>query len=229
MSLNRKPADIIKKLRYFGFGGAMTLLGRRALIASKRGEAFREFLIVLSDPKPTPKALAAAKNHSFRMATLSDLERLSKDPSTNILERDIESFKEGCLCLLQLDGENLVGYTWIVDSRLIDIGWGFHVNVPDDMVYNYNGYTTPEYRGTAYQTLRHMKALDHIRSMGKHRLLGYIDHLNLKSLRGSAKGGYKQIGVLSGTRRGGAVSFELSIQENCWSTGTHAGPRHALL
>lgn len=229
MNLIRKPSEVRKKLGYFGIGGAITLLGRKTMILAQRGECFREFLIVLSEPRPSPKAMAAAKDHTFRMASLSDLEALSKDPASNILDRDLESFKDGCHCLLQMDGEKLVGYTWIVDSRLIDVGWGFHLSLPDDVIYNYNGYTAPEYRGTAYQPLRHLKVLEHVRAWGKYRLLGYVDHLNLKSLHGTAKSGYRRIGVLRGTRRNGQIHFALSIVDDSWSCATHAGPRHAYL
>jgi hypothetical protein len=185
--------------------------------------------MVLSEPRPTPQALAAASQHSFRLATLSDLERLKKDGNSNVFERDIEAFKSGSVCLLQLDGENLVGYTWVADSRLIDVGWGFHLNLPDDMVYNYNGYTAPAYRGTAFQALRHQKVLEHFRTMGKQRLLGYVDHLNFKSIRGGAKSGYQRVGVLRGSRRNGKIRFSLSMCEKSWSLATRAGPHHALL
>ncbi len=117
MNLIQKPSEVRKKLGYFGIGGAITLLGRKALILARRGECFREFLIVLSEPRPSSRAMAAARDHTFRMASLSDLEALSRDPASNILDRDIESFKEGCQCLLQMDGDKLVGYTWIVDFK----------------------------------------------------------------------------------------------------------------
>lgn len=185
--------------------------------------------MVLSEPQPTPRALEAAKDHTFRLATLDDLKRLMDDGDANVFERDIEAFKSGGVCLLQLDGEILVGYTWVAESRLIDVGWGFHLNLPDDMVYNYNGYTAPAYRGTAFQALRHQKVLEHFRALGKHRLLGYVDHLNFKSIRGGAKSGYQRVGVLRGIRRKGEIHFSLTINEESWSLATRAGPRHALL
>ena len=224
-----KLSKLVKKAKFLGVGGICTLLARRVLTIAPGGKAFREFLVVLSEPQPTPQAIAAASNHTFRLATLGDLEALVKDPSSNLVDRDIEAFNDGNSCMLQLDGNNLVGYTWIAQSSLIDVGWGFHLNLPDDVVYNYNGYTTPAYRGTAFQALRHLKALEHVRTLGKRRILGYVDHLNFKALRGGAKGGYRRIGVLRGIRRNGKIHFSLSMDENSWSLATRAGPRHALL
>ena len=125
---------------------------------------------------------------------------------------------------MQLDGDNLVGYTWVSNSPLIDLEWGFHANLPNDMIYNYNGYTAPAYRGTAYQALRHLKVLEHLGATGKKRLLGYVDHLNYKSLQGVAKSGYQRVGVLRGVKRNGKIHFSLTINEKDWSTATRAGP-----
>jgi hypothetical protein len=213
-----------QRLKAMGIRGAFTHLVRRALTFAPGGKGLRLFLVVLSEPRPTPEAIAAASKHTFRFASLDDLQRLLKDNSSKIVERDIVSFESGNRCLLQLDGDNLVGYTWISNSQLIDVGWGFHANLPDDMVYNYNGYTAPAYRGTAYQALRHLKILEHVRAAGKRRLLGFVDHLNYKSLQGVAKSGYQRVGVLRGISSKGKMHFSLTINESDWATATRAGP-----
>ena len=224
MSLIKKAQQAARLIGELGLIGVFVHLGRRALVYSPGGDAFRVFLVVLTQPRPTPEATAAAREHTFRFASLDDLERLLQDPSSKIYERDIVSFKNGNRCLLQLDGEKLVGYTWVSTSPLIDIDWGFHTNMPDDMMYNYNGYTAPAYRGTAYQALRHLKVLEFTRDEGKRRLLGYVDHMNYKSLRGVAKSGYERVGVLRGIRRNGKIRFQLSVDEKGWSTATRVGP-----
>lgn len=210
--------------RKLGLRGAFTHLARRALTTVPGGKAFRFFLVVLDTPRPAPNAAEAAKEHTFRFATLEDLERFRKDPAAHLYERDIESFRNGCRCLLQLNGEELVGYTWISSSPLIDLEWGLHFNMPDDMVYNYNGFTVPKHRGTAYQGLRHLKVLEHTRGEGKFRLLGYVDHTNYKSLQGVQKSGYRRVGVVRGVSRKGTVQFNLSVDRDCWSPQPRSGP-----
>ena len=214
----------IDTARKLGLKGSLVHLARRALTTVPGGKAFRFFLVVLDTPRPAPGAAQAAKDHTFRFATLEDLERLHKDPESHLYERDIQSFKNGCRCLLQLDGAKLVGYTWISSSPLIDLDWGLHFNMPDDMVYNYNGYTVPKYRGTAYQGLRHLKILEHTHGEGRRRLLGYVDHTNYKSLHGVQKSGYRHVGVVRGVSSKGKVSFSLTVDANCWSTQPRSGP-----
>ncbi len=220
----QKMAKAFDKAWQFGVGGLLTHIARRALAFVPGGKVSRYFLIVLDTPRPAPAAVLAAKDHTFRFATLEDLERLKQKPESHIYERDIASFRNGCRCLLQIHGEALVGYTWISSAPLIEIMWGFHFNMPDDMVYNYNGYTAPEYRGTAYQGLRHLKVLEHTRAEGKRRLLGYVDHMNYKSLHGVRKSGYQRIGVVRGVNRNGQLHFSISVDESCWAAAIRSGP-----
>src|SRR5690606_34333921 len=129
----------------------MLRVGRDGLLHS--GEA-RKILVALSEPRPLPDAIKAAENHVFKFATPEDLERLSQNPAYSIAPIDIERVQKGVArCLLQLDGEKLVGYAWVWNSRLAYIEDGVHVNLPDDTIYNYKGYTNPEYRGYGYQAL----------------------------------------------------------------------------
>lgn len=205
--------------------GIATHVARRLLCAVPGGETFRFFLIVLSEPHPTPAAAAAGRDHTFRFASRPDLEALRRDPASGIFDRDLESFANGNRCLLQLDGDQLVGYSWVGGSPLVELMWGIHFNMPDDMVYNYNGYTVPRYRGTAFQALRHLKVLEHTRAEGKQRLFGYVDHLNYKSLRGVEKSGYTRVGVLRGVKRAGKTSFSVSIDSDAWSEIVRSGPK----
>lgn len=220
-----RVGEVFKWVAQKGFRGLMIHLYRRALVFVPGGSAFRVFLVVLTQPLPTPEAMASARNHTFTFATLDDLRALLNNPDAEIYERDIQSFQGGNRCLLQRDGAKLVGYTWISNSALIDIDWGLHVNLPDDMFYNYNGYTTRAYRGTAYQALRHLKILEMTSHEGKHRLFGYVNHLNYKSLRGVTKSGYQKVGVLRGVRRNGRVYFSLSIDDGAWGFATRVGPQ----
>jgi len=177
-----KPLEIIQKARAtvtrIGVRGTGIHAARLMMTTVPGAEAFRMFLIVLTTPRPTPAATEASKNHTFRFATRDELVRFSRQPEAKLFDRDIESFDRGNRCLLQLDGEQLVGYSWVSTARLIELMWGLHFNMPDDMVYNYNGFTVPSYRGTSYQALRHLKILEISRPQGTRRLFGYVDHLN---------------------------------------------------
>jgi RimJ/RimL family protein N-acetyltransferase len=223
-----KPLELIQKARstvtQLGVRGTGVHVARRMLTTVPGAETFRLFLIVLTTPRPTPAAEQASKNHTFRFASRDELVRFSKQPEAKLYERDIASFDTGNRCLLQLDGERLVGYSWVGTARLVELMWGLHFNMPDDMVYNYNGYTVPDYRGTSYQALRHLKILELSREHGTRRLFGYVDHLNYASLRGVEKSGYERVGVVRGVKREGRISFSLSVQDDAWSQLVRVGP-----
>lgn len=223
--LDAKIATLRSKVQYYGgLAGLATHVGRKAMSSELMGSNFRLFLVVLTEPKPPLAVTQKAATHTFRFAELKDFERLAEDKQTGIAARDVESFRQGNRCLLQLNGDELVGYTWYSPSPLIELQWGLHFNLPDDMVYNYNGFTAPKYRGIAYQSLRHLKLLEHLAPLGKRRLMGYVSHLNYKSLQGVAKSGYQRVGVLRGVKRGGKFHFSLNIDEKAWATIARAGP-----
>jgi hypothetical protein len=207
-----------------GWHGVMIHLIRHAMVFRFSGSGSRLFLIALSEPKPTDDAAQKAAKHSFKWAEREDLSRMLSDPEAKINQRDLVSFDRGNRCLLQHDGDKLVGYTWVSLDPLIEILWGVHFNMPDDMVYNYNGFTTPAYRGTAYQALRHLKLLDLMRSEGKKRLFGYVDHMNYKSLRGTQKSGYKTVGTISGFECNKKFTFKINIDHNAWAKLVRSGP-----
>ncbi|HKU42271.1 MAG TPA: hypothetical protein VJR89_29135 [Polyangiales bacterium] len=217
-----KARTLVQKL---GVRGTGTHVARKLLTTVPGGVASRIFFFVLTTPRPTPQAAEAGKHHSFRFATLDDILRLKTDPSTKLFDRDVESMKTGNRCLLQYDGDRLVGYTWIAGSRLVELMWGMHFNLADDLVYNYNGYTHPDYRGTAFQALRHLKVLEYTKDEGTRRLFGYVDHLNYNSLRGVQKSGYEPVGSLRGVKRNGKISFQLDVETHAWSELARVGPQ----
>lgn len=177
----------------------------------------RKILFALSKPRPLPDAIKAAETHEFKFATPEDLTRLSQNPAYSIAPVDIQRVAKGIArCLLQLDGEKLVGYAWIWNSRLAYIDDGVHINLPDDTIYNYKGYTNPEYRGYGYQALRHLHLLRLTEPEGVKRLFGFVDHFNSKSLSGVRKSGYVPVGELRIRHKNGRATMVLDVQEDFW-------------
>jgi hypothetical protein len=180
-------------------------------------------LFALSDPKPIQKAIDASQKHLFKFATASELKKLcvqlKNDPDNYPSEKDFSELSEGrCRCLVQLDGDTLAGYAWVWNSKLAHIVDGFHLNLPDDTIYNYKGYTNPKYRGYGFQAMRHLKLLEFLNSEGITRLFGYVDRTNPRSLRGVAKSGYQPVGQLTISHyKNGDVSFKLKLDSHFWA------------
>jgi len=217
MSIQSKLSSARLILSRHGFGGIIVYLFRLIFWRVYNDNLSRIFLFVLDTPKPTPESIRAAEGHIFRFATIEDLQTLNKESIWGIGDKNILAFKKGDRCLLQLDGDILVGYTWLAASSLVEIMWGFHFNMPDDTAYNYKGFTAPAYRGKAFQPLRHLKLLEHIKTTGQRRLFGYVDQMNLDSLKGVRKSGYKKIGVLRCVRKREKVRFSLRVSKDLWS------------
>jgi hypothetical protein len=216
MSVSSKLARVQWLFKWHGIRGFFTYLIRFLIWPDSAGKSRRMFLFVLDKPRPSQASIKAAEGHTFRFATLEDLQTLQQEPAWDIQATDITAFEKGDLCLLQLDGEKLVGYAWLAASPLVEIMWGFHFNMPDDTAYNYKGFTNPAYRGKGFQPLRHLKLLEHIKQDGQDRLFGFVDQFNLNSLKGVRKSGYKKIGVLRYLMKNGNVNFKLKVNESGW-------------
>lgn len=200
-----------------GLGGLCLHILRIVFRHGRNDNVRRIFLFELSASDATKRSFPEAEGHTFRFATREDIERYHADPAWNIRDRDVEAFENGARCLLQLDGETLVGFAWLAASQLVEIMWGFHFNMPDDTAYNYHSYTAPAYRGKGFQALRHLKLFEHIKANGQHRLFGYVHQMNLNSLRGVRKSGYTKIGVLQCTKKANGMQFSLRVSSGHWS------------
>jgi GNAT superfamily N-acetyltransferase len=204
---------------------------REALRVGRDGVRYagesRKILVVLSQPRPIPKAIEAAATHTFKFASAQELEELGRTPAYSITALDVQRVADGVArCLLQLDGDKLAGYAWIWNSRLayledVEDGVhvdGVHINLPDDTIYNYKAYTNPDYRGYGFQALRHLQLLKLTADEGVRRLFGYVDHFNSDSLRGVQKSGYVPVGELRVRHHKGRATMVMDVEESFWTT-----------
>lgn len=187
----------------------------------------RKILVVLSQPRPIPRAFEAAETHTFTFASAQQLEALGRNPAYSITPADVERVSGGVArCLLQLDGDELAGYAWIWNSRLayledVERGVhvdGVHINLPDDTIYNYKAYTNPKYRGYGFQALRHLQLLKLTEAEGVRRLFGYVDQFNSDSLKGVSKSGYVPVGELRVRHRKGRATMVMDVEEAFWTS-----------
>lgn len=217
MSIQNKLSSARLLLSRHGLRGFVVYLSRLIFLGGCDDKSCRILLFELTTPRPTPEIIRAAEGHTFRFATIEDIRAYHKDPAWDIKDTDVSAFERGDRCLLQLDGDILVGYAWLAASPLVELTWGFHFNMPDDTVYNYKGFTAPAYRGKGFQPLRHLKLLEHVKGTGQRHLFSYVDQMNLSSLKGLKKSGYMKIGVLRCVRKQGKVRFLLRVSNGLWS------------
>src|SRR5690606_1757131 len=70
-------------------------------------------------------------------------------------------------------------------------------------VYMYKGYTLPEYRGRRLHGLGMARAMRAYVEEGKHGLVSYVDVMNEASLKSCRRMGYRELGLLFGTKVAG--------------------------
>lgn len=191
------------------------------------GKAFKFILLELSQAQilSLKTMHRVASSDRFHFASADELRKLCQDPTNNLVERDLVSHQRGSRCMLQYRGTSLVGYTWVSYAPMVELRWGIHFNLPDDVAYNFNSFTLPAYRGASCQAQRHLALMQAIEVDGKRRLFAYIDHLNYRSLRGVRKSGYRIIGTLVGIKKPQSIKFNLEVQDHAWSQQVRIGPQ----
>jgi len=144
------------------------------------------------------KPFDADKNQrlSTRIATREDLKIMQEQGSWHINRMKMKYFNQGDTCLLSYVDNNLAGYTWAHSNGCPELVAGLRVSVPDEYLYNFAGFTLPEYRGHGLQSFRHRELLNRHRWRNKKGLLGFVIHTNHSSRRGQSKSGYKRIGSI---------------------------------
>jgi hypothetical protein len=151
-------------------------------------------IIVLSRENLKPLDPTNSHRLSTRIATLQDLKEMEKQGCWHIHQRKFEFFDQGDTCLLSYVDDQLAGYTWAHTNGCPELVPGLRLSVPPEYLYNFAGFTHPDFRGCGLQSFRHHELLNHPRWREKKELLGFVAHTNYSSQRGQDKSGYKRKG-----------------------------------
>ena len=177
----------------------------------------RLVLLALTKPTYVQRSSAAERFYDFHFASIEELMAMKNNPDYEIAQLDVERVRNGTArCLLQLDGDQLTGYTWVWLNKLAYIADGFYLNLPDDAIYNYKALTLPVYRGFGFQGLRHVKLLELLAADGIRRLFGFVASENTRSFRGVRKSGYQVVGELLIRKNGRRVQTRLRLNADFW-------------
>ena len=152
-------------------------------------------IIVLDRENLKPLDPVTTHRLSTEIATLEDLKEMEKQGRWRIHQMVIGYFSRGDgACLLSHVDNKLAGYTWAHTKGWPEFVPGLRLSVPDEYLYNWGGFTHPDYRGYGLQSFRHHELLNHSRWRDKKGLLGFVIHTNRSSKRGQDKSGYRRIG-----------------------------------
>ena len=203
---------------HFGLRGIIIYITR--LIINKVEN--RSLIFALSINSQIFESKPIPESHAFRTAAKEDFDTILSDPQLKIRDRDVFAYKEGDQCLLHFYKNELVGYSWIRLKQYSEITFGFHLNLPDSVAYNYNEFTLPYYRGRGFHKYRQMALIDLATKFNKQYLLASVNHLNLKSIKAVKKSGYKHVGTFRYSFKREQVLFSLKMSQKFWKLHNHS-------
>lgn len=167
----------------------------------------REHLIPL-DPSKYSK-------HSSSLATKEDLVRMRSEGTWDISDELIEGFKNGDSCVLSSVNGKLAGYTWVHVGGHPLLTSGLRISIPPEYIYNFAGFTLPEFRGFGLQPYRHNIIMSHPAWKDKKGMIGFVECTNWNSKKGQSKSGYQRLGYLTliGSRKSFVVFFSGAVKK----------------
>lgn len=178
-----------------GYGRAL----QRSLhsIANKYVQLRRLELIYLTRDLLPAYDRARFAEHSSRLASEDELLALRDEGEWNITNDLLERHLAGDACLLSFVDNRLGGYTWVHSGEQPELVPGLRICIPSDYIYNFAGFTHPNFRGRGLQSYRHHAIMDHTKWNLRTGMIGYVEHTNWSSKRGQSKSGYQTLDHLT--------------------------------
>lgn len=153
-------------------------------------------IIALDRENLRPLDPAKTARLSTKVATHEELREMEKQGCWGLPEKTVEYLERGDTCLLSYVDDKLAGYTWALASGCPSLVAGLTLSIPDEYLYNFCGFTHPDFRGYDLQSFRHHALLNDPRWKDRKGLLGFVVHTNFRSKRGQNKSGYRTIGKI---------------------------------
>ena len=152
---------------------------------------------------PTAASGAAAAGPDTRLADEATLRRLQREGGWGMDDTKLALLHAGDTCLLSLVDGCIAGYTWVHVSGCPEIMPGLRLQLPEGVLYNFAGFTHPDFRGAGLQSRRHQAVWAQPAWAHMGRMLGYVKATNFASRQGQGRSGYRRIGsvVLMGSRK----------------------------
>ena len=154
-------------------------------------------------PAPAAPGGAAVAGPDTRVADEATLRRLQREGGWGIDDTKLALLHAGDTCLLSLVDGCIAGYTWVHTGGRPEIMPGLRLQLPAGALYNFAGFTHPDFRGAGLQSRRHQSVWTQPAWAHLGRMLGYVKATNFASRQGQGRSGYRRIGsvVLVGSRQ----------------------------
>lgn len=152
---------------------------------------------------PPGPARATGPVVTTRVADEATLQALQQEGGWGIDDHKWAFLRGGDTCLLSLVDGRIAGYTWVHTRGCPEILPGLQLQLPAHALYNFAGFTHPDFRGAGLQARRHEAVLSQACWADRPTMLGYVKATNFSSQHGQGRSGYRKIGsvLLLGSRR----------------------------
>jgi hypothetical protein len=159
------------------------------------------------DVAALPPSIEIDPEFTFRFLSASEIARFASDPIHNLAHDFVD--RAACrndLCLAAFHGDRLASYSWYARNSVDGQDHvGVPMSYPTDVVYMFNAYTHPEYRGRGLFCLGVAIAAKELAEQGVTKVITTINSTNFASLRSCHRLGFVSLGriwtVGRGTRR----------------------------
>jgi hypothetical protein len=142
-----------------------------------------------------PKNMPDGYIHNIRFATPEDINRLNQCMNKEAKFR--ARFKQGDRCILALVEDRVAGFLWFcVNEYHIEEPYGYKLCIPENAVYVYDGFISPEYRRKKIFKQLWLPLTDWMKSDEKNIILVIVEYGNNISLNI-----HHQMGFLPVTRK----------------------------
>lgn len=133
---------------------------------------------------------------SFRFLSSSEIESYGQDPANEIASDFLQrALSQQNQCLAAFHGERLASYSWYARNSVDGKDHlGVSMSFPTDVVYMYNAFTHPDFRGRRLFSAGVALAAKELAAQGATKMIASVNSTNFASLRSCKRLGFRELG-----------------------------------
>lgn len=141
-----------------------------------------------------PQYLQVPSNYQYGFLTDAELFKFAQDESNQMDEAFIKNaVDKGDKCYGIIENNRLVSYGWYSSKETL-INDDLMLHFDGAWIYMYKGYTQHSHRGQRLHAVGMAMALKAFSEMGKKGIISYVETVNYRSLKSTARMGYQNFG-----------------------------------
>lgn len=153
--------------------------------------SYKRYVILRRSVLESIPEIDIQKDISIKVAGHFDLPKFAKIVSPNVLKKFAKLFDEGKICLIALDADEIIYYSWVSFEQKS------FVRIEEKEAYFFDAFTMPKYRRMGIHTRMTAERLKLIRQKGYESALVMVSTKNYPALKALKKVGFEESGEAS--------------------------------